>query len=62
MKISKKNRRPKIANLIDYAKLENTKIFKLCTDLSIGSTETKYKKLNTKTPISFNNIPLFYTL
>ena len=31
-------------------------------DLSIGSTETKYIKLNTKTQIFFNNIQLLYTL
>ena len=32
------------------------------SDQSIGSTETKYIKLNTKTPIFFNNIRLCYTL
>ena len=31
-------------------------------DQSIGSTETKYKKLNTKTQTFFYNIPLLYTL
>ena len=30
-------------------------------DLSIGSTETKYIKLNTKTQIIFYNIQLLYT-
>ena len=31
-------------------------------DLSIGSTETKYIKLNTKTQFFFNNIQLLYIL
>ena len=31
-------------------------------DLSIGSTETKYIKLNTKTQFFFNDIQLLYTL
>ena len=36
--------------------------FCLLCDQSIGSTETKYIKLNTKTKFVFNNIRLWYTL
>ena len=37
-------------------------INKVSNDLSIGSTETKYIKVNTKTQFFFNNIRLLYTL
>ena len=51
-------------NSFGMSSCQNLKIkFKLLIyDLSIGSSETKYIKLNTKTQIFFDNIRLLYTL
>ena len=41
---------------------EQTRFLKESYDLFIGSTETKYIKLNAKTQFLKNNIRLLYTL